>query len=74
MGLSHNLAGAGLTVAFPLAVLGAVVLWGFFGRHPGRSFGGISKSASSEAAGRPEIQPSDARGEGYSGPVQDSLG
>ena len=74
MGFSHNLAGAGLTVAFPLAVLAAVVLWGFFDRHPGRHFGGISKSAGTEVAGRPELKAADARPEAGSGPVHDELG
>ena len=73
MTISHNLAGAGLTVAFPLAVLAAVVLWGFFDRRPGRHFGGISKSAGNEVAGRPNIKPSDPGPEGGTGPVDDQL-
>lgn len=74
MGFSHNLAGAGLTVAFPLAVLAAIVLWGFFDRRPGRHFGGISKSASSEIAGRPDIKAGDSGPEAPGGPVDDKLG
>jgi hypothetical protein len=55
MGDSNNLAGAGLTVALPLAVFAVVILWGFFERKASRTFGGVSKSATLEVAGRPNI-------------------
>jgi hypothetical protein len=73
MSISDNLAGAGLTVAFPLATLGVVVLWFFFDRKPGATFGGLSKSSSEEAAGRPEIKPLDAGVERDGGGVQTPL-
>ena len=56
MGFSNNLAGAALTVAFPLALLAAIVLWGFFERRPGARFGGISKATGPQPVGRPEIE------------------
>ena len=74
MGFSHNLVGAALTVAFPLAVLGTVVLWGFFERKPNRHFGGISETASAEAAGRPEIKVTDPDAEVAAGRSDGPLG
>jgi hypothetical protein len=60
MGFSNNLGGATLTVALPLGLIGAVVLWGFFGRRPGRGFGGTSTTThAGEHVGRPEIQAGD---------------
>jgi hypothetical protein len=73
MGFSDNLSGAGLTVALPLGTLAAVVLWGFFDRRPGRSFGGISKGAAPEAVGRPEIDTVDAGAERGAGGVENPL-
>lgn len=74
MGFSHNLVGAALTVAFPLAVLAAIVLWGFFERKPSRHFGGVSKSSSPEAAGRPEIKGPDLQAEVPAGAGERGLG
>lgn len=59
MGFSNNLNGAVLTVAVPLGLLGAIVLWGFFDRRPGRSFGGISKASDAETVGRPQVEARD---------------
>ena len=59
MAFSHILNGAALTVALPLGLLVAVVLWGFFERHPGSSFGGISKAGGPGPVGRPEVETSD---------------
>jgi hypothetical protein len=72
MGFSDNLAGAGLTVAIPLATLATVVLWGFFGRHPSPSFGGISKTVS-KAVGRPDIQTGDTNAQLAAGGVEGRL-
>jgi hypothetical protein len=68
MGFSDNLSGAALTVALPLGLLAAVVLWGFFERRPSSRFGGITKSAP-ESVGRPDIEavhrdPESSRGDG----------
>lgn len=70
---SDNIAGAGLTVAFPLATLAVVVLWLFFDRKPGSSFGGLLKTSSEEAAGRPQIKPVDVGVERDGGGVQAPL-
>ncbi len=70
---SDILSGAALTVALPLGTLFLVVLWGFFVRHPGQRFGGISKSTTLEPAGRPEIKATDAGAESQGGGVEGSL-
>ncbi len=60
MGFSNNLSGATLTVAIPLGLLASVVLWGFFERRPGSTFGAISRVGGS----RPEAETGDAGVEG----------
>lgn len=70
LGFSDNLAGAALTVAIPLGLLAAVVLWGFFERRPGARFGGISKAAGHGPISRPEINVHDAGPESRPGPVE----
>lgn len=74
MGFDNSLAGAVLTVAMPLGLLGAVVLWGFFERRPGRRFGGIAKSAGPELVGRPQVHVVDTGAESGGGPVEGRLG
>lgn len=74
MGFSNNLNGAALTVAIPLGLLAAIVLWGFFERRPGPRFGGITKSAGPQAVGRPEIELVDGGTEDPPGPVERTLG
>ncbi len=64
MDFSHTLNGAVLTVALPLGLLAAVVLWGFFERHPGARFGGLSKARGPLPVGRPEIESGNSRPEG----------
>ncbi len=56
MGFSNNLDGAALTVALPLGLLAAVVLWGFFERRPGSRFAVIPNAAGPQPVGRPEIE------------------
>jgi hypothetical protein len=70
MSFSNILDGAALTVAIPLGLLAAVVLWGFFERRPGARFGGISKSTGPQPIGRPEIHVQPADTEGSAGPGQ----
>ena len=69
MDFSQTLNGAALTVALPLGLLAAVVLWGFFERHPGARFGGLSKAGGPLPVGRPDIETADGGPElGGSGP------
>lgn len=70
MGFSNNLDGAALTVAIPLGLLAAVVLWGFFERRPGARFGGISKASGPQPVGRPQIEGLDPGAESGRGPVE----
>ncbi len=63
MAFSDTLNGAALTVALPLGLLGAVILWGFFERQPGTRFGGLSKAGGPLPVGRPEPEGGDARPE-----------
>ena len=70
MGFSNNLSGADLTVAIPLGLLAAVVLWGFFERRPGARFGGISKATGPQPVGRPEIEGLDRGAESDRSPIE----
>ena len=74
MGFSNNLSGADLTVAIPLGLLAAVVLWGFFERRPGARFGGVSKATGPQPVGRPEIEGLDGGAESGRRPVEETAG
>ena len=74
MGFSNNLDGAALTVAIPLGLLAAIVLWGFFERRPGARFGGISKAAGPQPVGRPQIEGLDGGAESSRGPSEGAAG